>query len=247
MAHELTPSEARELLGAYALDALDDDERRQLEQHLLTDADARAELHALQLGASWLEQSSERPSKDAWSRIAAQLDEEPDEQPVGEAAVVSLPEHRARRAGIGRILAIAAAIVAVVVIAGGVRSAVVDDTNVSDAALAAAVEAANRAPGATRLPLRDSVGKVTANAVVLPNGDGILTATLPTLAERRTYELWALTDDGPVSLGTLGRDASPHAFHAELPMSGMSLTDEPAGGVPKPTGPVVARGDLAPS
>jgi anti-sigma-K factor RskA len=144
-------------------------------------------------------------------------------------------------------VAIAAAIAAAVVIVGGIRSAVVDDTNVSDAALAAAVEAANQAPGARKLPLRDTDGKVTANAVVLPNGDGILTAALPTLAERRTYELWALTDDGPVSLGTLGREARPHAFRTKLPMSGMALTDEPAGGSPKPTGPVVARGDLASS
>jgi anti-sigma-K factor RskA len=249
MADELTPTGARELLGAYSLGALDDDERRQVEQHLLADADARAELHALQLGASWLEQSSERPPEGAWDRIAAQLDDalgqtadaHHDDLP----AVASLSDHRSRRAGLGRVLAIAAAIVAVVVIAGGVRSAVVDDTNISDAALAAVAKAADQAPGATKLPLRDTDGKITANAVVLPNGDGILTAALPTLADRRTYELWALTDDGPISLGTLGRDGRPHAFRFRHPMSGMAVTNEPADGGPKPTGPVVARGDLS--
>jgi anti-sigma-K factor RskA len=243
VADELTPDEMRELLGAFALDALDDDERRQVEAHLLSDADARAELHALQLGASWLAQSSERPSQDAWARIAAQLDDdEPDEPPVTATNVVALSSRRSFAATTARVLGIAAAIVVVVVIAGGVRSVVVDDTNVSDAALAAAARTARDTPGVTKLPLRDDDGNVAATAVVLPSGTGIVTAELPQLSERRTYELWALTDDGPVSLGTFGR---ARAFHADGPMSGMAVTDEPAGGSPEPTGPVVARGELS--
>jgi anti-sigma-K factor RskA len=239
MANELTADEARELLGAYALDALDDDERRQVEAHLLADADARAELHALQLGASWLAQSSDRPTEDGWSRIAAQLDD------AESSNVVELGIRRSITGTTARILGIAAALVVVVVVVGGVRSAVVDDTNVSDAALAAAARTAGDAPGVTKLPLRDGDGKVTANAVVLPSGVGIVTADLPKLSDQRTYELWALTDDGPVSLGTFGREGRARTFRTDGPMTGMSVTDEPAGGRPEPTGPVVARGDLS--
>src|SRR5262249_32765227 len=69
----LTDSERRELLGAYALDALDPDERAQVDELLLHDADARAELHALQLGASWLSESALRPPAHVWEGIASTI------------------------------------------------------------------------------------------------------------------------------------------------------------------------------
>ncbi len=246
MAHELIPEEVRELLGAYALDALDADERSQVEAHVLTDADARAELHALQLGASWLAQSSERPPEEAWDRIASRLDvEDLTAVETVSSNMVELSTRRSITRTTARVSAIAAAVLAVVVLVGGVRSAVVDDTNVSDTALAAAARAARTTPGATKLPLRDDDGRVAATAVVLPGGTGILTADLPTLSDRHTYELWALSDDGSVPLGTFGPGARARVFHADGPMSGMAVTDEPVGGSAKPTGPVVARGDLA--
>ena len=238
MAHDLTSDEVRDLLGAYALGALDDDERRAVEHHLLVDADARAELHALQLGAAWLEQSSERPSPTAWDRIAEQLDD-------NSAAAPLLSARRPRVATRpARILGIAAAILAVVVIVGGVRSVAIDDTNLDGAALAAAMKVAGDVRGAKTVALRSPDGGVAARAVVLPSGSGFVTSDLRRLSDRRTYELWGLTDDGPIPLGLLGREPRAHTFTARVPISGIAVTTEPRGGSPEPTGPVVASGEL---
>ena len=55
---DLTPEELHELLGAFALGALDDDERAQVEDYVLHDADARAELHQLEHAVAWLGHAS---------------------------------------------------------------------------------------------------------------------------------------------------------------------------------------------
>ena len=66
----------RELLGAYALDALDDAERKAVERLLLDDAGARAELYELQLAASWLVNSALRPRERVRDRIAREVDQD---------------------------------------------------------------------------------------------------------------------------------------------------------------------------
>ena len=69
----LSDDERRELLGAYALDALEPDEQEQIDELLLHDAEARAELHALQLGASWLSESALRPPEHVWEGITSTI------------------------------------------------------------------------------------------------------------------------------------------------------------------------------
>ena len=51
MDRELTPDEIRELLAAYAIDAVDDDERAAVDEYLAGDADARDEVASIQRAA----------------------------------------------------------------------------------------------------------------------------------------------------------------------------------------------------
>ena len=101
MTGDLDPRELRELLGAYALGALDDDERAQVEQFLLDDPEARSELHALQLGAAWLARGEAPPPAHVWSRVAAEVEAELGRERPG--ADLCLRAHRRAR-GRGRRL-----------------------------------------------------------------------------------------------------------------------------------------------
>ena len=83
--------------------------------------------------------------------------------------------------------------------------------------------------------------------VVLPSGQGyMVSSSLPSLDKGRTYQLWAIEGNQPVSIGLLG--GSPD--HAAFTMAGstnpshLSITAEPAGGSVFPTGPIVATGTV---
>jgi hypothetical protein len=64
---------ASELLGAYALDAVDDDELIDLEEHLASCPRCRAELDGLREAAGALGNSVEQPPGELWTRISEQL------------------------------------------------------------------------------------------------------------------------------------------------------------------------------
>lgn len=74
---------------------------------------------------------------------------------------------------------------------------------------------------------------------------------LPTPAAGRTYQLWLVTDTAKISAGTFASDSAGSAVvraeHALAPgaLRAVAVTDEPAGGVPQPTGPVVLVGSAA--
>jgi len=63
-----------------------------------------------------------------------------------------------------------------------------------------------------------------------------------------TYQVWLVTDDAKISAGTFRPDAEGKTFmHAKYPMDrnalrAVAITEEPEGGVPAPTGPMVVAG-----
>jgi anti-sigma-K factor RskA len=80
----------------------------------------------------------------------------------------------------------------------------------------------------------------------------VFTATrLPDLPRGRTYQLWVLTDDAPISAGVFRADADGRASAVfDTPVSlpsptGMAVSIEPEGGVPAPTGEIVLLGKPA--
>lgn len=71
---------------------------------------------------------------------------------------------------------------------------------------------------------------------------------LPALPPGRTYQIWLLVDGTPVSVGTfdVGADGSARLDGEPLPefdgSINVAVTEEPAGGVPQPTGAMVLLG-----
>lgn len=71
---------------------------------------------------------------------------------------------------------------------------------------------------------------------------------MPALRQGREYQLWILTPEKAIDAGTFRVDPTGHAEHQakyELPpeaVQGIAVTEEPAGGVPVATGPIVIVG-----
>ena len=254
----MTHDEASDLLGAYALDAVDGDEGTRLEEHLETCPRCRAELDGLREVAAAMGNSVEPVPEGLWSQIALRLPDRQEDEvppPMPRLAQEARTPFRAPAAGTTRrrrvmvstigAIAVAAASVAVVLGIGLVRA----DNKVSNLQAASpAVAAALRAPGHQLVVLDSSTSKnEQAKVVVLPSGQGYLvSSTLPSLDKGRTYQLWAIEGKQPVSLGLLGGSPGQAAFTmagATRP-SRLSITAEPAGGSVFPTAPIIASGTV---
>src|SRR5262245_56235106 len=85
---------ARSPRGAYVLDAVDSEEREQVEQLVLEDQASRAELHALQLGAAWLRRADGRPAARVWDAIRSELELGPGEPEAAMPVVVTSIDRR---------------------------------------------------------------------------------------------------------------------------------------------------------
>ena len=255
MTFEQTPDEVRELLGAYALGALDPEERAQVDALLLSDATARAELHELEQAAAWLGHASLRPPTSAWDAIAAEVrpdaaTETPTELAIpvpAPAPVEELPAPTPIRSRsdrrFSRLLVAAAAVLVLAIGALGVFT-IVDRSSSSDT-ITSRYEAALRNPKAKVTTLRSQDGQYTARAVVLQNHTGYLAdASMPELAAGRDYQLWSITPDGPVSVGLMRGDPDVRRFKVVDSTTALAVTNEPRGGSPAPTGTPVVSGDL---
>jgi anti-sigma-K factor RskA len=94
--------------------------------------------------------------------------------------------------------------------------------------------------------------RATAHLVWNPvaRAGAILTSGLPPLPPDRVYELWAIAGKEPVPAGMFEVDEAGHAFLRLPPLprtkrfEKFAVTLEPAGGVPKPTGPMHLLGSL---
>lgn len=243
-------SEIESLLGAYALDAVDADEAEAVERHLRDCPRCRAEVEQHRETAAVLAHAGADAPSGVWERIAADLDggDAPaplvlaptPTQPVTE---LRAPTRTSATRTSGSILAMAAAVVAVLLVAGlGYRvvdqdrrldqlAASVQDDGVRQAALAAMVD-----PAARRVALRSDDGSTTVHAVVRPDGEGYVVGdNLPSLSGDRTYQLWAMVGDRPVSAGVLGNDPGVTAFRAPAGLGALAITRESAGGAVSPS------------
>lgn len=234
--------DVRDLLPAYALDAVDDVERRAVERLLAADPDARRELDEYRdVVAAFAVESDPPPAlRDAvLARVAAAT-----VPPAGESTggvVVDLAA--ARRARRRRWTGLAAAVAAVVAVA--VPTTVAVRATQEQSRLEARADAIERMladPDATILH-----GDVTGGgqASVLAAGDDMYfrASDLPDAGDDRDYQLWVVEPDGAVvSAGVLDvQDGSTSRLVQGEPGVGMAVTVEPAGGSEQPTtDPVVA-------
>jgi anti-sigma-K factor RskA len=249
----MTHAEITELLGAYALDAVDDDERALVEEHLSTCARCRAEVAEHREVATMLAHTGGDAPEGVWQRIAGSLDEAPPDlrlAPVAGSATNPPPtgppvRRLAWRAAIG---AVAASVVVVAFLGVQLRR---QDQRIDDLQAALqdplllAFDDAVTDPDSRLIELASADGEVVLRGAITDDGVGYLSASpLPALPADRTYQLWGGSGDELVSLGVLGDDPRIVSFAAE-PYELFAITEEQTPGVVTSRNPPVATASIA--
>lgn len=218
--------ELHELVAPYALDALDLAERESFERHLSACQRCQQELEELSLAAGALFDLTAEPAPARLKeRVMADLSPDPGK--------VS-PLRRTRASFINWAIAGVAAAVALIV-----GFAVLTPPTEAERAEAILASAQSVEVGLDGLDGR--VVRSEDEAVFVGSG-------LTALAGDRTYQLWYIGEEGPVSAGIFRPDATGnatvllHGTAAEGLVVG--LTEEPAGGSDQPTGEVLATAEL---
>lgn len=253
-----THDDIAELLGAYALDAVEPAEAALVESHLRECPRCTAEVAEHREVAAMLAHSGAPAPEGLWTRISASLEEPPPELHLplagrSSGAVVDLDERR--RSRVTRWLPAGAAAAAVLVVVGLVAGLLIagdDGTPVDrspEVAAPALEDVARRVmndPGARKAVLAAPEGELTAPAAIDADGSGFLMgSTLPALDGGRTYQLWGVSDRVIVSLGVLGSSPGVVAFHVDEGIHTLVITEEEAGGVPSSSNPPFLAGEIS--
>lgn len=243
------------LAAAYALDALDPEERRRFEAHYPTCEICSDEVHEHRETAALLTApTSTSPTPELRERVLAEIARTRQIAPQVPDRVVDLADQRWSRTGVswpsavlGAAAALLIAVVGVVALRGG--PAEVPDTDLvallsaPDATVSALAggDAGSDAAGSGMVSVVWSLERGTVAVV----GDGL---AAPDVDE--TYALWALDEDGnaaPSLLfdtdgdGTVTVVGDLAVASGDGGPSGWGVTIEPAGGSPQPTGDILYR------
>jgi len=248
MNRRLTPAEMDELLGAYALDAVDLDERVQIEHYLEENPRARAEVTEHREVAAMMSLVGGRAPDGLWDRIADELSADAAaHNPTPQLRLVPADEKPKRRwwpAALGAVAAAAIVVLGLTVVHQGHRIDDLEAVAAKDSVVVGAAEAMTD-PNARLTSLRTDDGTAMADVVVQPNGQGYLVPrAMPSLASDRTYQLWGAIGDEVISLGVLGNAPSVSAFHTDPRVRMIMITDEVRGGVPVTQQTPLSQGDL---
>ena len=224
-------NDVHHLAAAYALDALDPDERAMFESHL-DDCDAcRADVAEFGGVAGELATATAvTPPPGLRDAVLSDIAETRQERPPVERIDVAR-----RRPRSGVLMAVAAAVIGLIAGAAIVLS-VIDRSSDADVVLSA--------PDAITTPLEGSDGSVRVvwstelgQAVLL--GDGLADP-----GDGREYELWAIVEEGPLPTGLFTPDDGSVEALFDLDPAAASpaawgITNEPEGGSPAPTGDIL--------
>lgn len=228
------------LVGAYALDALDDNEREEFERHLRTCVECAEEVRGLRNTAAELSHLSEvsPPPQLRAAVLGAIAQSRPLPPLIDTRADNVLPLRRDRTKTLWQGLAAACALIAIGVSGWGYNEH--REAERASTARASAVQQLLNAPD------------VKAATTTMKQGQGILIYSkserklvlvgrgMPTLPSDQTYQLWMMGASGePVSGGLFRTD---QAGNVEVSASGdldgvgrMAVSVEPAGGSKQPT------------
>jgi len=238
----MTHNEIEELLGVYALDALDDEERREVDEHLPTCPRCRAELAAHREVAAMMGNAlGESPAvapDEIWDRISSSLLDEPP-------ALVPF-----RRPGLTRRLALVVplgAVAAALVLVVALLAAKVGnlDSQVSSLRSGTSFSSVYLNPKHKTVELASATHPGWRATVILLNGNGyLINPSMPAISRAETFQLWALSRGKVVSLGVLGAHPNGAAIRVEPTMTLLMINAEPLGGTPQPTTPVLVQADL---
>lgn len=249
MKHE----EAFELLAVLALDAVDENERRAIEEHVTECPKCQSELDSYLEVAGALGNSVEPLPEGLWLNISSQIYSTEEQEhpmpvlPMGISEIARAREHRDRPNKRGRnifagLSSLAAA--AIVVLSVNLASANSHVTNLQHDAgsNASVIASALAAPGHRIVTLSSATSKNHAEFVLLSDGRGYLVSSnLPTLSSSLTYQLWGVFDGKAISIGIMGSKPTDATFTVSgATPSVFGITIEPSGGSPTPTSAMVA-------
>ena len=253
-----------ELLPFYALDALTDEERDQVEAYLREHPEARAQLEKLKQTASALPYGTTpvEPARRTKNALMARV-------AVDERARLpkaNQPSPRGLRGeGIIRTFTLGIATLAVVWVMilntqiERLRSEIIDLNNALASQSNALQEINAKLP---QTPLSDTVTISLKGTDALPHAHGQLIADpnshsavlivsgLAKLQPGKTYQVWLIDGGGPKSAGLLVVDANGQGVlivTSELSISSfqaLGISVEPEGGSEQPTGEIVVLSDL---
>lgn len=237
------------LAGAYALDALPDDERAFFERHLADCDSCRLEVAELTETAARLGGGvTAAPPPGLRERILAAADVTRQLPPQAEPEPSSETPSTWARVRSRALMPVAACLALVVFALSGMvvnLNRQLDQDPGPDAAVLAVLGA-----GDLETVELDMAGGGPGRFLYSPSEDqGVLVAAgLPTVSEDKTYELWLIHDGTPVPAGLFRPDGSGTAVAqvegivrgAEL----VAVTVEPAAGSKRPTGEILASADL---
>jgi anti-sigma-K factor RskA len=240
-----------DLLGAYALDAVEPDEARTVEGHLAMCPKCRAEVATLRETASLLAYAGTDAPEGVWARIGAEIGAGSDAHAVPSTIEMSARPQIARsnrsRGAFAAVAAIAATAIAVLGFAVSHLNNQVDALQRASRASGLTPLVASALAGPHRIVTLTSIGSSGSASVAVTGGGTAfwLGSTLPTLPGNRTYQIWGATNGRIVSLGLLGPTPGKVAtFRVQSGTSKLMVTDEPKGGSPSPTTPVLATGPI---
>lgn len=237
-----THNELRELLGAYALDAVQPDERSEIRLHVSTCLRCRHEIDRHRLTAAMLASVDDSAPGGLWERIETSLIPSDPESTADRTATAD--RHSLTTSWTRLVTAAAAATLAVVV---GIQAARIgslerrlDDSTTAVASLeaqlatgdfVAVVELVSDRSDVQTLTLDGQAG--SALAILLPDGTGYLVSeSLTRLEPDHTYQLWAIQHGEVISAALLGSDPRTMPFRVDPgTLEGLVLTAETAGGV----------------
>jgi anti-sigma-K factor RskA len=219
-----------ELSAAYALHALDDEERSAYEEHLAQCAECRHDVAAFQETAAAMAYEVESPAPPPALRERV-LESARSERPN----VVPLPERRrwTLPAAVGVAAAAACAALALGLWGASLSSDLSDERAALDESRQ--VVSVLQEPDATRVPLSGAEGVL----VVDPSREGWLVVSgLEPAPADRTYEAWVIEDDDPVPAGLFegGGSSTVVKLSEDVPEGAVvAVTIERTGGVEQPT------------
>jgi len=226
------------LAAPYALDALDPHERARFEAHLDQCAECRQELRGFHLTAARLaDAEADTPPPALRERLLAEVATTAQERPV----VTSIAQHGRVRRAVPRLLVAASVLVA----AASVGGYLVERDRAEDLrADTAGISAVMVADDATMLDGSVRTGG-TMRIVASPSHDAavVMGTDLEQLDSDHVYQVWAMHDGVPRSIGVLGREAGMLYVKAISGADAFAVTVEPDGGSPAPTTDPVAAMD----
>lgn len=231
------------LTGAYAVNALPDDERRMFERHLAACDACRREVAELRATAAHLGNASAEPAPaELRQRVLAIADTVRQDPPPSASAH---PPAEVARPAVTRSPwvtwlggAAAAVLIVAAVFLGGLTASLdhrIDELQTANQRLVDVLSA----PDASTVAMQGA-GEVVGRVVVVPSrGQAVFVAAgLPEVPQDQVYELWLISDETATPAGLFRpEDGRTHqVVTADLTrVTAIGVTVEPTGGSPQPT------------